>query len=114
MHESGESKEISGYGHGVDPQDKGAGKATTYALKYALLYTFLVPTGSIDDADKTHSDNIAVSHEIVQPKKRLPKAALTSTNLESLKSVGKMYTVTTEEQEIINKRIKELEDGAVK
>ncbi len=60
LHESGESVEIAGYGHGVDSQDKGAGKATTYALKYALLYTFLVPTGKIDDADTTHSD----SHEM--------------------------------------------------
>ena len=33
--------------------DKSAGKATTYALKYALLYLFMVPTGKIDDADKT-------------------------------------------------------------
>jgi len=59
MHESGESMEIVGYGHGVDSQDKSAGKATTYALKNALLYTFLVPTGTIDDADKTHSEELA-------------------------------------------------------
>lgn len=58
IHTSGESQEITGYGHGVDSQDKGAGKATTYALKYALLYLFMVPTGKIDDADKTHSDQI--------------------------------------------------------
>lgn len=57
LHESGESVELSGYGHGVDSQDKGAGKATTYALKYTLLYTFLVPTGKIDDSDNDHSDN---------------------------------------------------------
>lgn len=56
LHESGESIELAGYGHGVDSQDKAAGKATTYALKYALLYAFLVPTGKIDDADNTHSD----------------------------------------------------------
>ena len=58
LHESGQSLEIEGYGHGVDTQDKGAGKATTYALKYALLYAFLIPTGKIDDADTQHSDNI--------------------------------------------------------
>jgi hypothetical protein len=57
LHDSGESQVISGYGHGVDNQDKSAGKATTYALKYALLYSFLVPTGKIDDADKDHSDS---------------------------------------------------------
>ena len=56
LHESGESQVLSGYGHGVDSQDKGAGKATTYALKYTLLYTFLVPTGKIDDSDTTHSN----------------------------------------------------------
>lgn len=60
MHESGESQEICGYGHGVDSQDKGAGKATTYALKYALLYSFLVPTGDIDDADTVHSQEYSV------------------------------------------------------
>ena len=54
--ETGQSVDIPAYGHGVDSQDKSAGKATTYALKYALLYSFLVPTGSIDDADKTHSN----------------------------------------------------------
>jgi len=57
-HISGEWMEIKGFGHGIDTQDKSAGKATTYALKYALLYTFLVPTGKIDDADNTHSDDI--------------------------------------------------------
>jgi hypothetical protein len=56
LHESGESMTIEGYGHGVDTQDKSAGKATTYALKYALLYAFLVPTGKIDDADNHASD----------------------------------------------------------
>ena len=66
LHESGESIELEGYGHGVDSQDKSAGKATTYALKYALLYMFLVPTGTIDDADVKHSDEIPV------PAKELP------------------------------------------
>jgi hypothetical protein len=53
MHESGQQIELAGYGQGVDSMDKSAGKATTYALKYALLYAFLIPTGQIDDADKT-------------------------------------------------------------
>jgi len=56
-HTSGEFIEIQGSGHGIDSQDKSAGKATTYALKYALLYTFLTPTGAIDDTDKDHSDD---------------------------------------------------------
>jgi hypothetical protein len=58
LHESGESIELAGYGHGIDSQDKGAGKATTYALKNCLLYTFLTPVGKIDDTDTTHSEQI--------------------------------------------------------
>lgn len=60
LHTSGESIELAGYGHGVDPQDKGAGKATTYALKNCLLYTFLTPVGKIDDTETTHSNDIEV------------------------------------------------------
>ena len=72
MHESGESIEICGYGHGIDPQDKAAGKAQTYALKNALLYTFLTPVGAIEDTDSTHSDTIPVPQPKTQPK---PKKA---------------------------------------
>jgi len=68
LHESGESTTVCGYGHGVDPQDKGAGKATTYAMKNALLYTFLTPVGKIDDADTTHSNDIATPQPKAQPK----------------------------------------------
>lgn len=69
LHESGESQEIVGYGHGVDPQDKAAGKATTYALKNALLYTFLTPVGKIDDTDTTHSEDIPTKPAVkVKPK----------------------------------------------
>ena len=56
LHESGESIELAGTGSGVDSGDKASGKATTYALKYTLLYAFLTPTGKIDDADTTHSN----------------------------------------------------------
>lgn len=71
LHESGESQVIVGYGHGIDTQDKSAGKATTYALKYAMLYAFFIPTGKIDDSDNHHSD------EKETPKKPpIPKAPI--------------------------------------
>lgn len=70
-----ESIDIVGYGHGQDNSDKAAGKATTYALKNALLYSFLVPTGDIDDTDKTHSNDI----EQAPP----PKPALTEETFNS-------------------------------
>jgi len=64
LHESGESIELAGYGHGIDTQDKGAGKATTYALKNCLLYTFLTPVGKIDDTDLNHSNDIEVPQKL--------------------------------------------------
>ena len=57
MHESGESLTVSGLGHGIDTADKAAGKATTYALKNALLYAFTI-AAKVDDTDETHSNDI--------------------------------------------------------
>jgi hypothetical protein len=92
LHESGESKIIQGYGHGVDSQDKSAGKATTYALKYALLYAFMIPTGAIDDADSSHSNDQAMPQKIQpiakqhQPKK---KALTDDQYLKALQAIEK-------------------------
>lgn len=41
-------------GTGVDTQDKGIGKAQTYAKKYALLNSFLIPSG--EDTDQISSE----------------------------------------------------------
>lgn len=65
LHTSGESIELAGYGQGVDTQDKGAGKATTYALKNTLLNMFLIPTGV--DTDNTHSDDIETPKAPTKP-----------------------------------------------
>jgi hypothetical protein len=46
----------SSSGSGVDTQDKGVGKAMTYAYKYLLLRTFAIPTG--EDPDKISSAEI--------------------------------------------------------
>ena len=69
MHTSGEYEILEGFGQGTDSQDKSAGKATTYALKYTLLYTFLIPTGKIDDADTEHSDDKAVPQNTTEKAK---------------------------------------------
>lgn len=71
LHTSGESIELCSYGHGVDSQDKGSGKALTYSLKNLLINTFLTPVGKVEDTDKTHSKDIPVPQP--QPKqKKLP------------------------------------------
>jgi len=47
---------INHYGYGIDPQDKGIGKAISYAVKYALLKLFCLETG--DDVEKDSIDYI--------------------------------------------------------
>jgi hypothetical protein len=51
--ESGEYEIAMSSGTGADTQDKGVGKAMTYAYKYLLLRTFAIPTG--EDPDKVSS-----------------------------------------------------------
>ena len=48
--------EVVSCGDGADTQDKGAGKAMTYAYKYMWLRTFALPTG--EDPDKITSEEI--------------------------------------------------------
>ena len=48
--------EVVSCGDGADTQDKGAGKAMTYAYKYMWLRTFGIPTG--EDPDKISSEEL--------------------------------------------------------
>jgi len=104
-HLSGEFITISGYGHGTDSQDKSAGKATTYALKYALLYTFLTPTGSIDDSDSTHSDEIQTPKELLflngELFKKAKKFIQEGGHIDDIK---KKYQVTKEIETLLNEK----------
>ncbi len=46
--------ETTVFSEGIDAQDKGSGKAMTYADKYALMKAYKISTG--DDADQTASE----------------------------------------------------------
>lgn len=54
--ETGEYVVAVSSGTGADTQDKGVGKAMTYAYKYLLLRTFAIPTG--EDPDKVSSEEL--------------------------------------------------------
>jgi hypothetical protein len=107
-HESGESVELKGYGHGIDSQDKTAGKATTYALKYALLYTFLVPTGTIDDADNTHSNDIVIPNKPILTQAIYEKMieAVDNGKKEDVKKALSKYSIPTNYQLLLNTLLK--------
>ncbi len=99
LHESGESQELAGYGHGIDPQDKGAGKATTYALKNCLLYTFLTPVGKIDDTETTHSNEIETP---IQLQPFTPNLKMWNQAIEAGKTIDEMkkrYSFTKENED---------------
>jgi len=52
--------DVPSLGFGVDPQDKGPGKAMSYAVKYALLKAMGLETGEdadLDDNRKTETEN---------------------------------------------------------
>jgi hypothetical protein len=55
IHNPGEVLEVVSSGCGVDTQDKGIGKAMTYAYKNMIIKLFNIATG--DDTDKVHSDD---------------------------------------------------------
>lgn len=88
-------------GTGVDTQDKGVGKAMTYAYKYMLLRTFAIPTG--DDPDKISSD--LYSEQFKSPKEILKAKIKEYANAAVVvKSKGKALSSCNEEelQEILN------------
>jgi hypothetical protein len=80
---------IASSGTGVDSQDKGVGKAMTYAYKYLCLRTFAIPTG--EDPDKVHNADL----EKVQKEKAKPQ----ETNVPQAKA----NTATAKQQELILK-----------
>jgi len=44
--------DVCSFGYGIDGQDKGPGKAISYAKKYALLTTFLLEAGDSADVER--------------------------------------------------------------
>lgn len=61
--------DVPTFGYGIDPQDKGPGKAMSYAVKYAVLKALGLETG--DDPD--HDD---LPHEKSDPAVNNPKPKL--------------------------------------
>ncbi len=49
-------------GYGIDPQDKGIGKAISYATKYGYLKAFCLETG--DDVEKDNIEHVPANTEV--------------------------------------------------
>ena len=76
--------EMTTFAEGIDPQDKGSGKAMTYADKYALMKAYKISTG--DDPDQeaseevkyTAKDNKKQTFQQAKPKEPNPREMLIS------------------------------------
>lgn len=53
--------EVESFGKGIDTGDKGFGKASTYARKYALLNAYKIATGEDPEAEKSKETTTAVT-----------------------------------------------------
>ena len=89
--------EVESNGTGVDTQDKGVGKAMTYAYKYMLLRTFAIPTG--EDPDKISS---AETDKKVE--KEVNNAKINKTKLNALNSSIENHKIPDiEVEKVLNK-----------
>jgi len=105
-HTSGESLQFQGYGQAIDTGDKGAGKACTYALKYALIYTSLAPTGNIADSDRTDLETAKLKKAKILDKIKKAKNVEELTNLyhatEDAVNYKEKFSLKRKELETIN------------
>lgn len=92
---------IASTGTGVDTQDKGVGKAMTYAFKYALLRSFMIPTG--EDPDKISSEELDAKLGKEQAKEEVKK--LSEAQVKRLFAIAssKGYTPEDVKKAIISK-----------
>lgn len=72
-------------GTGADTQDKGVGKAMTYAYKYLLLRTFAIPTG--EDPDKISSAELDEKMDEEEMQKKAECGKIDELKISSLKAI---------------------------
>lgn len=63
--------DIPTFGYGIDPQDKGPGKAISYGVKMALLKALGLETG--EDVEKDNIDHKPAAKAKEQPKEKTPQ-----------------------------------------
>lgn len=86
--------EVESFGHGLDSGDKGFGKASTYARKYALLNAYKIATGEDPDANKPKP--IMAVRDISD--KRVAVYNVMDSQKQALEAVLKRYGVATKEE----------------
>ena len=65
--------ETTTFAEGIDSQDKGSGKAMTYADKYALMKAYKISTGDDPDQDASKEAHYTNQQRQAQPKQPTPR-----------------------------------------
>lgn len=81
-------------GSGADTQDKGVGKAMTYAYKYMLLRTFAIPTG--EDPDKISSAQLDEEEKAKKEAEETEAKKITSVDISSMRRYFKKHSISEE------------------
>lgn len=81
-------------GSGADTQDKGVGKAMTYAYKYMMLRTFAIPTG--EDPDKISSAQLDAEKEAAEEAKKVEATRITQVDISSMRRYFKTEGISEE------------------
>lgn len=81
--------EVESFGKGIDSGDKGLGKASTYARKYALLNAYKIATGEDPDAHK----NEPISALKTPSERKVAVTNLCDKNNTVLQSILKHFSV---------------------
>ena len=71
-----EYMETTTFAEGIDSQDKGSGKAMTYADKYALMKAYKVSTGDDPDQNASNDEHYTTRKPSANPKPERPRERL--------------------------------------
>ena len=96
--------DVQTFGYGVDSQDKGPGKAMSYAVKYALLKALGLETGDDadhDDINHTKTDP-AFDSEIMAAIESLNNCASVDDLTASYKSIRASFPAVANDQRVID------------
>lgn len=95
--------EVESFGKGIDSGDKGFGKASTYARKYALLNAYKIATGEDPDVEKSKEQEAKKS--LTEKRIKVEEYLLKNTTAmqEMLKhfNVGELSDITEKDMNVI-------------
>ena len=105
-----QSIEVESFGKGIDSGDKGFGKASTYARKYALLNAYKIATGEDPDAEKSKETLTAktASEKRVLVENYLLKHTEACQNMLKHFNVGELSDISEKDINVIFKTYSEI------